>query len=50
MVRVKVAKGRVVKDRAGRKISGQIEVNERDLFWAALIRSRDVVVQPEKKS
>lgn len=42
MVKVKVAKGRIVKDRSGKKIDGTIEVNERDLFWAALIRSGDV--------
>lgn len=43
MVKVKIAKGRVVKDRTGKKIEGQIEVNERDLFWAALIRCGDLV-------
>lgn len=44
MVTVKVAKGRTVKDRSGKKLEGVIAVNERDLFWAALIRCGDLVL------
>ncbi|MFT8896767.1 MAG: hypothetical protein ABF968_07360 [Acetobacter sp.] len=48
MVKVKPARGRVVKDRTGKLVSGEIEVNERDLFWAALIRWGDVTIVRER--
>lgn len=42
-VRVKVAEGRVVKDRLGRTCSGVFEVDPREMFWAQLLRCGDLV-------
>ncbi|NHO33328.1 hypothetical protein [Acetobacter fallax] len=50
MTPVKVADGRRVLDQTGRVVpSGQtVEVDEKCLFWAALIRCGDLVAVPVK--
>lgn len=48
-VRVTVATGRVVRDPRGRKCpEGEFSVDEKDFFWAACLRSGDLVVVETK--
>lgn len=49
-VRVTVAAGRVVRDQRGRKCpDAEFDVNEKDFFWAGLIRCGDLEVVQDKK-
>ncbi|NLI28407.1 MAG: hypothetical protein GX413_13705 [Acetobacter sp.] len=50
-MRVKQAEGRLVRNQLGQPVGTKpFEINERDFFWAAMIRSGDIVPVPETKA
>ncbi|MCH4024037.1 MAG: hypothetical protein LKH33_10355 [Acetobacter sp.] len=50
-MRVKQGAGRLVRNQSGQPVGNKpFEVNERDFFWAALIRSGDIVPDEETKA
>ncbi|OUJ13093.1 hypothetical protein [Acetobacter sp. DsW_063] len=50
MITVTPAEGRKVKDQSGREMTGEFQVDEKNVFWAALLRWKDIVpVKSEAK-